>query len=848
MKRGMVIRMKRFLIRSAVFVAVFIAAVFVTSRILNKDHNNMTREMAEASLPLLSMVYEGQQYNRLIGYTVPMDPAAQRGSLTILGENRSTGVLVENAGLEPSGIQVEVRSTDGSRLIERVEPKGMVREEERLWFEVELKDLILQGQEYLLVFLLELEDGRSVRYYTRAVWDPRLPIEEDMAFVQDFHEKLYHREEAKELVKYLETNSKLEDNTSFHKVNIHSSFKQLTWGDLQVTEVGTPVYTLRELTDQAGSILVDYYVSVAGETRSSYYQVQEYYRVRYTPDRMYLLDYERTMTQIPEEDALYAGDKLLLGIAPQNGEMMENEDGSVVAFAQADRLFSYNSTTGKLARIFSFYDEQHQDPRDLTGEHEIRILRVSPEGDVIFGVYGYMNRGTHEGENGLLVSQYNTALNVVEELAFIPWDQSYYAMRPQLEELLYLGEEGQLYLSMNNRVCRVDLQQGSCQVMFDIAWDGCMQVSGDHRILVWQEREESGFPGDIFIRNLETDAQARIEAKQGEVLQIMGFMGEDVIYGAVRKEEITRQSTGELLSPMYKLGICNSEGELLKEYAQDNIYVTGCYVEENQITLERAERRENGTFADIGEDHITKTQQLTSTQNKIVTVDIDRYKRYVQIQVKGKIDPEKVQLLTPLEMVREGASALELQIESPVERYFVYGPYGVEGIYTSMGNAVNHGYEISGAVISEGGDTLWMKGKRATRNQIMAIKEPEKTSEEESLAVCLDTMMSYKGISVSSASLLAQGKYPQEILEENMTDVSALDMTGCTLDAMLYYVNLDIPVLAILESGEAVLVTGFNESQVVIFQPAKGKLYKRGMKDCSQWFAENGNCFLIYSP
>ena len=85
-----------------------------------------------------------------------------------------------------------------------------------------------------------------------------------------------------------------------------------------------------------------------------------------------------------------------------------------------------------------------------------------------------------------------------------------------------------------------------------------------------------------------------------------------------------------------------------------------------------------------------------------------------------------------------------------------------------------------------------------------------------------------------------------EILEENLENVQVLDLTGCTLDAVLYYVNQDIPVLAMLQNGEAVLVTGFNEFNVVIMEPSKGALYKKGMNDAAEWFYENGNCFITY--
>ena len=58
-------------------------------------------------------------------------------------------------------------------------------------------------------------------------------ISEILEFATDFHGKLYDKEVAKELTKYLEPNSKLTDNGTFHKVNIHSSFQQITWGSLE---------------------------------------------------------------------------------------------------------------------------------------------------------------------------------------------------------------------------------------------------------------------------------------------------------------------------------------------------------------------------------------------------------------------------------------------------------------------------------------------------------------------------------------------------------------------------------------------------------------------------------------
>ena len=160
---------------------------------------------------------------------------------------------------------------------------------------------------------------------------------------------------------------------------------------------------------------------------------------------------------------------------------------------------------------------------------------------------------------------------------------------------------------------------------------------------------------------------------------------------------------------------------------------------------------------------------------------------------------------------------------------------------------MNLAYEEAGVVVDGSGDCIWMRGNRVSRNQIMAIKETSVTEEKNSLAVCLDTIFGLEGLVRNSEYLLGQGMSVMEILEENLVDAQVLDLTGCNLDALLYYVNQDIPVLALLENGEAVLVTGFNEYNVVIMEPSTGTLYKKGMKDSTEWFAENGNCFITYT-
>ena len=839
-------RMKKTIIRIAVCVVVFLASALIIGSIMNQGHNNMTMEMAPATLPMITMESGGVACNELHGNTVEMDVAYQKDCITLLGEGRQANFTVDTFGREITGISTEVRSIDGSRLIENSEVTGWKANGKSFSVSLTLKDLIDTNTQYSLTLILELEGEQKVYYYTTILWNDDVHISEILEFATDFHGKLYDKEMAKELTKYLESNSKLTDNGTFHKVNIHSSFQQITWGSLEPVQEDAASIRLTQISGNVASLLMDFVVSTGEGKNKIYYNVEEYYRVRYTSERMYLLDYERTMTQIPDTTRMYANDKILLGITDENVDMMESADGNTVVFSDMGQLLSYNAATNGLTVIFSFYDKDNADRRTLYDNHGIKILDVDEGGNVKFAVYGYMNRGRHEGETGIQIISYDNSLNTIEEEVYIPYSKSYAVLKDEMEQLLYRNRQQHVYFFLENGVYDVDLENRSAEQLVSIRQDDSLQVSENHEIIVWQEGDDINHSNQLNVRNLNTGEQTVIRAEDGEAIRPLGFMGEDIIYGVARESDIRTENSGQIFYPMYKVCISNSSGDNLKEYGQDGIYIVDCAIEGNQITLSRIQRSENGSYQEILDDQIMNNVEEEPGQNKVVTADIDIYERYVQIQTKTTIDTRTIKVLNPKEVVFEGGRELTLDAVSEVSRYYVYNAYGVQGIYSAPGKAVKEAYDSAGVVANDRGITVWLKGNRVSRNQIMAINEESVTDQKNSLTVCLDNILRHAGITRNTEYDLAQGKTAIQILEENMTGVQVLDLSGCSLDAVLYYVNQDIPVLAILEDGEAVLVTGFNEFNVVIMEPSTGKLYKKGMNDATTWFAENGNHFISY--
>ena len=128
----------------------------------------------------------------------------------------------------------------------------------------------------------------------------------------------------------------------------------------------------------------------------------------------------------------------------------------------------------------------------------------------------------------------------------------------------------------------------------------------------------------------------------------------------------------------------------------------------------------------------------------------------------------------------------------------------------------------------------------------MAIEGKMTENGASQLAVCLETILYYEGEAKNVQSMLDKGDTAINILESSLDGANVLELKGVSLDAILYYVDRDIPVLVTLGNNSAMLIVGYNELNVVVMDPATGTVYKMGMNDATDLFKEYGNSFITY--
>ena len=845
---------KKTIIKIAYFIVIFILTIIVFGHLSKCDHADMTAKMSKATLPVVTVVEGGKDINAMHGYISDVDVANIRGTVVPLGEDRSLSFNINTFGEKVTDIGYEVRSVDGKGLVESVMLTDYKEDKDTVYADIHLKDLIDPKKEYMLVVFMNTDLGKA-KYYTRFVWtneESRYYVKDELDFVLGFSDATFDVTKAKEYSKYLETSTET-DHATLSKINIHSTFDQITWGKIKemIVDHTKPDVYITDIHEQTGCYELQYRVRIKDGTTVSDYDVVEDFRVRYTSDRMYLLDYERRMDYVFDSDSYsISPNSIYLGISDPNIEFKESSSGSAFAFVSGNRLYAFNNTENKLAYLYGFYDKDNDDIRTRWNKNGIKVLNVDEAGNVKFVVCGYMNRGLHEGCTGIAVYDYNASINAVEELVFIESNKSAEVIVSDVNKLAYVSSNDIFYVMLDQNIYEVDLLDRTAKAVVEDIGSGTYKISKSNNVIAWQGDDLTS----LNIMNLNTRAISPVEAKPGENIIVLGFRGEDLVYGTVNPADIQNDQMGNPIYAMYSVKIQDSEGNILLDYHPDGIYITDVDIRGDMINTTRVVKDpESGSYSPTYDDPLTYTLQAEKGSNVVTTVADEVYDKISCITTKSEVKVKELRVLTPNLTLYEGDRNVVVSFDRDIEKnpvYYVYDISGRANTYPDAASAVIAAEKITGVVVNDKNNYVWYKGNRLKSNQIMDITRRAETYEDmtskDSTAVCIDLMLQFQGVNRNVEALLASGESVGQILSESLSDVSVVELDGCSLDSVLYYVNKEAPVMAMLSNGESMLIIGFNDQNTVLVNPKTGNWYKYGMNDSKKLFEENGNHFITY--
>lgn len=554
--------MKKRMRKAGILLVVFVAAIFVSSLFMNNGVDDQIIDLGDPTLPRISFQKEGRTVNALAGYVNEMDVTAMRDTITPLEANGTLQIQIEEFGNKITGVEYKVYSLNGEETY--LEGKQKDISDETILLDLK-KGLPDEVSEAVLEVILSMEEEQA-HFYTRITRPDELSLKECLDFAQDFHAKTLEKNSQEELKNYLETSAE-GDNTTYQTVTIHSDADHVTWGNLSPQVVEEPEWSIKESNSVYTSLLAQYQVTCAGDTGEiETYDVREFFRIRYVQGEIYLLDYNRKMEQIFDANQKVLDQNgILLGIASSDILYETNSSGNIVSFVRNGNLWTYNVKQNELAQVFSFSNIEGNDARSRCDQHNIRIISVEKNGSTAFAVYGYMNRGAHEGEVGVDIYYYDIEKNVVQEKAFIPSTKSFAIAEEELGKMVYYNQDQNLsYILAGGKFYKIDLTKDEQTVLAKNLEEGQYTVSADGHLIAYQTSGTINTAQEIKVLNLKTDEENAVAAKSGEAIRPLGFIGSDFVYGYLRQEDVGHTAAGGELFPMYELEIRNSENEVMK--------------------------------------------------------------------------------------------------------------------------------------------------------------------------------------------------------------------------------------------------------------------------------------------
>lgn len=839
--------MSKKVIKPIVLIVVFIAALITFCITTNKGNKDMTTKQADATLPVMSFNLDKIKINTLHGYTTEMDPTKMRDCVIPISDDRKLSLSISTYGMAVDRISYKIRSMDGKRLVADDEISSFSNKDNTIQADVNMPNVMDENTEYLLVFTITSGQD-NVYYYSRIMQTDGKAAAKVVEFAKKFHDETFIKDDKSFFTTYMETTTG--DRNTLAHVDLTSTVSQITWGSMAAAQYTNPVIALKEINDSYDVVTIDYVMScVDGKGETEYYNVREYFRLRQTESRMYVLNYERTANQIFNSENSFISDSgsVMLGIRSSEAEYRANEAGSVICFVQEGDLYSYDINNGMIIKVFSFRDAEGIDERENWNHHDIKIVSVDEAGSIDFVVYGYMNRGTHEGEVGTGVYHYDGLAHTIDEEAFIPSKTSYEVLKAEMGKMLYLNEKNEFYLMMDDSLYRINLGSMSVKKVVEGLSTGSYCASESNRYFAWVDSANQYSSNTIKVMDLKSGKTFEVKKGDDQYLRPLGFIGEDFIYGQANAADVVSDAAGNTTFPMNGLIILDtSDQSELKTYTTSGGYVEKISVDGYTVTIDLIAQN-NGVYAEIGQDTIMNREADSKQKIALDTSQSDTKLTVSAISIAGGKKPDKLKQLTAQMTINSHDTAVDLKFDDNTVHFYVYAKGDVIFASDNISDAIKQANDSMGVVIDSNQQYVWMRARKNAVNAFANIACNEIDKDADSVVKSVSAMLTYNDVTVSVSELIGAGSSAVDVLKNNLPDKEILDLQGVSSEDIIFYISQGNPVFAMTGNTSAVLVTGYSSNGALyIYNPDNGATTSMSYEDADRMFYNGGLHFITY--
>ena len=350
-----------------------------------------------------------------------------------------------------------------------------------------------------------------------------------------------------------------------------------------------------------------------------------------------------------------------------------------------------------------------------------------------------------------------------------------------------------------------------------------------------------------FLLGRESGKKQNFTCNSDKRIRAVGFLSNDFIYGEADAADVSKSRNGMINFPITKIHIVDIDGKTIKEYQKSGRYIMDTEIKGSILEMTLGKRSGNKIHKtntkdyirykeEEAEDAVTLTSKYTDTY---WTQLYFKFPNYIYIQVVPDL------LLTKI-MVNEDDVTLKLSNSGEqVEQYYVYASGVQKAVYTNLTEAIARAYEERGNVIDSKENILW-KCIYADYAQVAGMDNVIKTgTDSTSLAGCLSMIAAVNGKEVTPGSINIEKDNIEELMKK-YSGYTTRNLTGCTVDEILYYVSQGSPVLAKISSSRYVIVMSYNATKIRYLDPVTGQSTAVSRTEVTNRLEKTGKVFYSY--
>ena len=828
-------------------VIVFVAALFFFGKNIEviqiKEVNEKT-EMEGETLPIVSVDSIGMETNRMYGYVNTIPANNVRESITVLSAEKTFSVYIDECETIVNKLNYEVRAVSDNTMLDYGEVSAFDEDAGRKRAKVTLETEFEASKEYALKLTLVTDVSKKINYYSRVkYYADYCYVKEKIEFAKQIHKMTMDKDQ--NIVTYIEPVPET-DNSSFAHVDITSSFENIVWGDNNPKIITDIVPTIKEINIETGAIVLDYYATMKTETGEETYYVNEYYRVKHTDDRMYLLWFERSVEACFDPSlASVNKSELKLGIV-DNDDMqpVSNDAVNKIGFVRNGNVYLYDLENNELFSVYEQYINGDRLEHELYRQQNTHIISVDEEGNMCFAVYGYIAHGVYEGKVAIILYQYHKSDNAIEELLYIPFQTTYQILKENFEEYSYLNGSDVFYFAIDDKIYSYNLVSAKLTCLADNIGQRNFMIIKESNSYVWESNQSEGLATEITVMDLKNEQKYVIEAGNKKFIRLIGVMGDNIVYGIGNKKDITYTTEGRPVYAMSTIEIINRNNEVIKSYSKKGVYITDASVSENVVYLNRA-RKEGKKYKKIVDDNILNRLVEIKPNAEITERVTEKMLTEKYMSFPGSFVMEKVPDIKKAEMfVTREEKALYLGDNVDALKYYVYAKGQIKGAYVNPAEAITLSDKEQGVVISSRNQTVWERGGRFISNSVAGITEVRTGNGVSSIDACVYMLLKAEHVDVNIEDITGKDSTMLEMISEYIDET--MNLTGCNLDEILYFVGAGKPVIAMKNNSEAVIITSYNSNSVTMYDPSTGQYQTQSYAVADATFAAAGNIYVSY--